>query len=64
MTAEEFKARFGVAPDTDDLVRVCCPIVGQTGHWSCGVCRVHDKPRFMCGCLAKSPLQARDGGAN
>jgi len=51
MTAEEFKDRFGREPEDDDLDRVNCKEVGTLGHWFCGVCETHNKPRFECGCM-------------
>lgn len=54
MTAEEFEQLFGQRPIQDDLERVNCPIVGGLGHFQCGVCPAHEKPRFMCGCVATS----------
>lgn len=52
MTAEEYEELLGVAPIQDDLERVNCKTAGQTGHRQCGWCLEHQKPRFMCGCLA------------
>jgi hypothetical protein len=51
MTAEEYEERFGCKPENDDLDRVNCTNKEEVGHWQCGVCDIHDKPRFMCGCL-------------
>jgi len=53
MTPEEYEARFGSKPVLDDLQRVNCARPGRIGHMMCGVCEEHDKPRFVCGCLAK-----------
>lgn len=55
MTEEEFKKRFGRAPEQDDLHRVNCEQPGTLGHFMCGVCPEHQKPRFMCGCLSVKP---------
>ena len=52
MSAEEFKAKTGRSPKDDDLEWVNCVQAGELGHWYCGWCRVHDKPRFTCGCRA------------
>jgi hypothetical protein len=52
ITKEIFSRRFGREPVHDDLERVNCNRVGELGHWQCGVCPDHDKPRFECGCLA------------
>jgi len=51
--ADEFVERFGFAPVDDDIDRVNCSNVGATGHYQCGVCPLHDKPRFSCGCLVR-----------
>ena len=51
MNAEEFEEKVGRAPIHDDLERVNCPDAGELGHWYCGWCPEHDKPRFECGCL-------------
>lgn len=51
MTAEEFEQRTGQAPRQDDLERVNCNTAGEVGHYLCGWCAKHDKPRFICGCL-------------
>jgi len=50
--AEEFEEMHGRAPVQDDLDRINCPIIGEAGHWCCGVCPKHNKARFVCGCLA------------
>jgi hypothetical protein len=50
MNEEEFELRFGIKPKLDDLDRVNCVEVGEAGHWQCGVCEEHNKPRFMCDC--------------
>lgn len=52
ITAEEFKTRFGVAPEDDDLDRVNCLECGP-GHFNCGVCETHNLPRFTCGCIRR-----------
>jgi hypothetical protein len=54
ITSEEFTKRFGREPVMDDLNRVNCPEAGDPGHYQCGVCEEHDKPRFMCGCPHKN----------
>jgi hypothetical protein len=59
ITVEEFEKRFGRKPMHDDLDRVNCSNVGSVGHWFCGVCRVHKKPRFECGCPEKMPQGAK-----
>lgn len=52
--ADEFKKKTGRPPERDDLDRVNCPLTGSIGHWSCGWCGQHDKPRFECGCLVRA----------
>lgn len=49
MTADEFKAKTGYEPQHDDLERVNCDKVGQTGHTTCGWCARCDGPMFHCG---------------
>lgn len=51
MTEEEYKVKFGSEPIQDDLDRVNCKEAGKVGHFCCGECEKHLKPRFMCGCL-------------
>lgn len=47
---EYFEKRVGSPPIQDDMVRVNCACVGESGHLQCGWCKKHDKPRFVCGC--------------
>jgi len=51
LSAEEFEAMTGFAPRQDDLTRANCPRVGGIGHYTCGICSDHEKPRFVCGCI-------------
>lgn len=51
MDEAEFRRRVGTPPVQDDLDRVNCPKAGEMGHWQCGWCEEHDRPRFMCGCV-------------
>lgn len=51
--AQQFEELFGRAPEQDDLDRVNCGEAGTLGHVSCGICGVHNLPRFMCGCAAR-----------
>jgi hypothetical protein len=55
ITGQQFKVQFGIDPEKDDLERVNCTTIGTVGHQQCGVCEIHKKPRFMCGCLAQVP---------
>ena len=57
MTEEEFEKLVGVPPTDDDLERVNCSHAGEPLHQQCGWCAIHNKPRFMCGCLAPAPSQ-------
>lgn len=53
MTAAEFERRTGAPPMNDDLDRVNCTRVGAVGHYLCGWCFTHDRPRASCGCIGK-----------
>ena len=35
----------------DDHERATCELAGQFGHWGCGMCPHHGRPRFECGCV-------------
>jgi hypothetical protein len=37
----------------DDHERATCSRAGEIGHWTCGMCREHDCPRFQCGCMLR-----------
>jgi hypothetical protein len=52
ITKEVFLEKVGREPQMDDLKRANCTEVGNVGHYQCGWCNEHDKPRFVCGCLA------------
>jgi len=52
MTETAYQDILGIPPENDDVDRVNCPDAGKFGHWMCGWCDHHWKPRFMCGCLA------------
>ena len=60
MTATEFAAKTGRAPEQDDLERVNCAQAGKIMHWQCGWCPTHDTPHFECGCRAKA-IQTQGG---
>ena len=51
ITEEQFFKAVGHMPENDDLERCNCDQVGKTGHWSCGWCKEHNKPVFVCGCI-------------
>lgn len=51
MTYVEFVKVVGRPPEDDDLQRVNCEVAGTTGHWQCGWCWTHNKPRFECACF-------------
>ncbi len=54
ITPAYFEGATGGPPERDDLDRVNCLEAGNIGHWQCGWCMHHDKPRFMCGCRVRS----------
>lgn len=43
----------------DNADRITCEKAGELGHFSCGVCGVHNIPRFECGCIAIK--ESKDG---
>lgn len=47
ISAEQFEAAVGHAPEQDDLERCNCPKQGQPGHWQCGWDNTRNMPRFM-----------------
>ncbi len=49
ITAEDFEAATGRAPEYDDLDRVNCPKAGQTCHRQCGWDAEANLPVFMTG---------------
>jgi hypothetical protein len=51
MTEQEFEDLVGRPPENDDMHRVNCTEAGTTGHFLCGWCMDHGRPRFVCGCL-------------
>jgi len=57
ITAAEYQELTGFEPIQDDLERTNCSRVGMIGHWFCGVCPDHNKPRFVCGCEATKEKQ-------
>ena len=61
MTRFKFKRKMGYKPQDDDLERVNCKLAGKIGHSLCGWCKIHDKPRFMCGCLVNAGDSADRG---
>ena len=38
-------------PTCDCEERINCKEVGLPGHYQCGICEEHKRPRFECGCL-------------
>jgi hypothetical protein len=54
ITEEKFITMTGVKPVQDDLDRCNCPESGELGHRMCGVCSLHNKPRFVCGCTVRN----------
>ena len=51
ITSKIFEEKTKVKPEHDDLERCNCSLAGEVGHYQCGWCQRHDKPRFLCGCL-------------
>lgn len=51
ITSKGFKRATGREAEDDDLERTNCEKQGEFGHYSCGWCRGHLKPRFVCGCI-------------
>ncbi len=50
----QFYASTGRQPVHDDLQRCNCELAGNASHVFCGWCSTHGRPRFECGCMAKS----------
>lgn len=57
MDKADFEKAVGRPPTHDDLERANCTQAGQPGHLQCGICVVHRKPLFECGCVR--PLSER-----
>ena len=53
ITKKKFKAAMGRDPASDELERCNCAAAGRIGHWGCGWCEEHNKPRFSCACLQR-----------
>jgi hypothetical protein len=51
VTEDMFAQATGFPPTQDDLERCNCSDTGRIGHFQCGWCRAHKKPRFVCGCI-------------
>ena len=51
MDEKEYKDKVGHSPENDELERVNCQLHGAPGHYFCGWCEKHDKPRYECGCM-------------
>lgn len=47
ITAEQFEAAVGHAPDQDDLERCNCPKAGEIGHIHCGWDHKRNLPEFI-----------------
>src|SRR5277367_1518051 len=45
----------------DDHERATCAVAGTLGHWMCGTCAAHNRPRFECGCLLRLEERQYDG---
>lgn len=60
-------SQFYQDPDSmiyDDIGRAFCSDVGKPGHMLCGICRLHNVPRFLCKCafLEEVPTEAKEAG--
>jgi len=53
ITKKKFRAAMGRDPQQDELDRCNCAAAGTVGHWGCGWCEEHNKPRFSCACLQR-----------
>ena len=51
LTSKQFEELVGAPPVEDDLERANCGKAGEAGHHMCGICKEHNKPRFICGCF-------------
>lgn len=58
-TAKQFKEMTGHKPSQDDLERLNCDQEGDLGHFHCGYCEEHSKPRFVCGCWVSEGIVHR-----
>jgi hypothetical protein len=47
--AEAKVAELECAPDCAE--RTGCTVIGGLGHFQCGYCQDHQKPRHHCGCI-------------
>ena len=56
MTEDQFQVLWDCCPKDDDMERVNCSITGTYGHYQCGICPKHKKPRFMCGCIIERKI--------
>lgn len=52
MTNEELAEEWWAANcDPDCAERTACEKVGGIGHFQCGTCPEHNRPRHHCGCV-------------
>ena len=58
MDAKEFERKVGREPALWELEQINCKLAGLIDHPLCGWCKVHDMPRFQCGCH----VEVWDGG--
>jgi hypothetical protein len=54
ITKKKFKEATGRKPSDDDMGRVNCAAAGTIGHYQCGWCEEHDKPRLVCSCIFRT----------
>lgn len=38
---------------SDAAERIACAKAGTVGHHTCGLCLVHQRPRYACGCILR-----------
>ena len=48
MNKEDFIQMTGREPIQDDLERCNCDKAGTPGHYTCGVCKICNCPKFEC----------------
>jgi len=54
VTEKGFLRAVGHLPAEDDMERTNCTLAGRLGHYNCGWCKEHQKPRFICGCIYRA----------
>jgi hypothetical protein len=54
ISEDQYIAMTGRMPTGDNLERANCDQAGQIDHVYCGICPVHEKPRFICMCKGET----------